>query len=93
MLPPETIPGPDQENVTPPVDEEPDNTRVVFVHVKTCAGPALALGGVIFCVTFTVAGLVQLFAGFVTVTVYVPGAFTVGEAVLPPETIPGPDQL
>ena len=46
-----------------------------------------------FCVTFTVAGLVQLFEGFVTVTVYVPGAFTVGEALLPPETIPGPAQL
>ena len=33
---------------------------------------------------------VHPFAGFVTVKVYVPGAFTVGVAVVPPETIPGP---
>ena len=43
--------------------------------------------------TLTFAVLVQLLAGLVTVTVYDPIAFTVGVAVAPPETIPGPDQL
>jgi hypothetical protein len=32
-------------------------------------------------------------AGSVTVRVYVPAVFTVGVAVFPPETIPGPAQL
>jgi len=32
-------------------------------------------------------------AEFVTVTVYVPAALTLGFAVVPPETIPGPAQL
>ena len=84
------MPGPAQEKVTPPVDEDPVRILVVFVHVKTCAAPAFAFGGVIFCVTLTVAVAVQPFAGLVTVNVYVPGAFTVGVGVAPPETIPGP---
>jgi len=37
--------------------------------------------------------LVQPFAEFVTVTVYVPEELTVGLADVPPETIPGPAQL
>ena len=37
--------------------------------------------------------LVQPFAEFVTVTVYVPDELTTGLAPLPPETIPGPAQL
>ena len=37
--------------------------------------------------------LVQPVAEFVTVTVYVPEELTVGFAVVPPETIPGPAQL
>ena len=40
--------------------------------------------------TFTVAVAVHPFAGSVTVNVYVPARFTVGVAVAPPETIPGP---
>jgi len=42
--------------------------------------------------TSAVAVLVQPFAEFVTVTVYVPAQVTVGFAVLPPEAIHGPDQ-
>jgi hypothetical protein len=36
---------------------------------------------------------VHPFEGSVTVKLYVPAAFTVGLAVLLPDTIPGPDQL
>ena len=43
--------------------------------------------------TSAVAVLVQPFAEFVTVTVYVPDELTTGLAPLPPETIPGPAQL
>ena len=43
--------------------------------------------------TSAVAVLVHPFAELVTVTVYVPVELTVGFAVVPPETIPGPDQL
>lgn len=35
----------------------------------------------------------QPLPGFVTVKVYEPAAFTVGEEVVPPDTIPGPAQL
>ena len=54
--------------------------------------PALALGPGLVPAT-TVEELVHPFAGSVTVTVYVPGKFTVGVEVVPPEEIPGPDQL
>ena len=43
--------------------------------------------------TRAVAVLVQPFAEFVTVTVYVPDELTLGFAVVPPETMPGPAQL
>jgi len=43
--------------------------------------------------TSAVASLVQPLAELVTVTVYVPEVLTVGLAVVPPETIPGPAQL
>ena len=43
--------------------------------------------------TGAVAVLVHPLAEFVTVTVYVPDALTVGLAVVPPVTIPGPVQL
>lgn len=89
VFPPDTIPGPLQEKVAPLVEEEPFSVAVVVPQVIVCGEPALALGGVIFCVTFTVAVFVHP-AGLVTVSVYVPGAFTVGVAVFPPETIPGP---
>jgi len=43
--------------------------------------------------TRAVAVLVHPFAELVTVTVYVPASLTVGLAVVPPETMPGPAQL
>jgi hypothetical protein len=43
--------------------------------------------------TATVEVAVHPLAGFVTVIVYVPAALTFGVAVVPPEAIPGPDQL
>ena len=43
--------------------------------------------------TSAVASLVQPLAELVTVTVNVPDSLTVGLAVVPPETIPGPAQL
>lgn len=43
--------------------------------------------------TTTCEGAEHPLDGSVTVNVYVPAAFTVGAAVLPPEIIPGPAQL
>jgi hypothetical protein len=43
--------------------------------------------------TVTVVVLVHPFNGLVTTTVYVPGALTVGLAVVLPDTIPVPLQL
>ena len=50
-------------------------------------------GVTLFEVTLAVAVLVQDVVEFVTVTVYVPDELTVGFAVNPPETMPGPAQL
>ena len=47
----------------------------------------------IFAFTSAVAVLVQPVTLSVTVTVYVPEELTLGFAVAPPETIPGPAQL
>ncbi len=55
--------------------------------------PAVIAGGVPVLVTLTVVVVVHPFAGSVTVTVYVPDAFTVAEAVVLPAVIPVPDQL
>ena len=43
MVAPETIPGPDQAKVTPPVDE-PAKVVEVFAQVKTLGVPAFAVG-------------------------------------------------
>lgn len=61
-----------------------------MVQVIVWLSPALALGTVVFVVTETVAVFVQLVDVFVTVSVYVPAALTVGVAVVPPLTMPGP---
>jgi hypothetical protein len=63
---------------------------VVQVNVPPVA---LAPGGVILASTRADAVLVQPLAELVTVTVYAPDALTLGVAVAPPETIPGPLQL
>ena len=62
------------------------------VQVNINGGHAVRFGITPVLFTATVAVLVQPFVGFVTVTVYVPAAFTVGLEVVPPETIPGPAQ-
>jgi len=62
------------------------------VHVSV---PPVALAPGTWRLSFTevVAVLVQPLAEFVTVTVNVPVELTLGFAVVPPETIPGPAQL
>ena len=89
--PPETIPVPAQLKFVPVVVPA---ERVTSVVVQVKVPPvALAPGGLTLSPTAADAELVQPFAEFVTVTVYVPVALTVGVAVVPPETIPGPAQL
>jgi hypothetical protein len=90
---PETIPGPDQLQVIPGVVELAVIVPLVVVHVSVSGGPAVTLGNEPVLVTVTEAVLVQPLAGSVTVTLYVPAAFTVGDEVVPPEIIPGPDQF
>ena len=91
VVPPEIIPGPAQLNPVPLVVAA---ERITDVAVQVSVPPvALAPGGVAVKLTSAVAVLVQPLAELVTVTVYVPDALTVGLAVVPPETTPGPAQL
>lgn len=62
-------------------------------QLNVIGAPAVTFGGVVLLVTATVEVVVHPFAGSVIVTVYVPGAFTVGEEVVPPAVTPAPDQL
>ena len=90
-LPPETMPGPVQLKPVPDVlDAERDTEVIVQLSVPPDAD---APGGVVLELTSAVAVLVHPFAEFVTVTVYVPDALTLGFAVVPPETTPAPAQL
>ena len=91
VVPPETIPGPAQLKSVPLVVAAERTTDVV-VHVSV---PPVALAPGIEIVSFTIASalLVQPLAELVTVTVNVPLALTLGFAVVPPETMPVPDQL
>ena len=75
------------ENVAPAVVEDPLKAIEVVVQVKTLSAPALTLGVVLFKVTKATSLAVHPLAGFVTVNVYVPAAFTVGVAVVAPETM------
>jgi len=68
--------GPDQLKPVPPV-VAPDITMHVDAQVNV-PPVALAPGGVLFSLTPAVAVLVQPFAEFVTVSVYVPDAHTCG---------------
>ena len=90
-MPPEMMPGPAQLKLVPDV-VAPDRTTDVIVQLSV-PPVALAPGKAPLAFTKAMAVLVQPFAKFVTVTVYVPVAPTVGLAVFPPETIPGPFQL
>ena len=90
-VPPETTPGPAQLKFVPVVVVA---ERITDVVVQVSVPPvALAPGGSIVEFTLAVVVLVHPLAEFVTVTVYVPDELTVGLAVVPPETIPGPAQL
>jgi hypothetical protein len=66
---------------------------LAVIQVRVRVAPGVTVGIAPELVTDTEAVLVQPFAGSVTVTVYVPAAFTVGEEVVPPDMIPGPDQF
>jgi hypothetical protein len=90
---PAVIPGPDQLYVTPAVDEETVIIPEGFKQFNTKGTPGVTLGKAPVFVTFTVVVFVQPFDGSVTVTVYVPAAFTVADAVVAPDNILGPDQL
>jgi hypothetical protein len=79
--------GPDHTYVPPP---PPVNAADVVVHVKVVEFDAVGEGGVIFCDTVVLAVAVHPLAA-VTTTLYVPGAFTVGEDVVPPAVMLGPD--
>lgn len=74
----------DQANVAPGVIEVAVNVRDVVTQVSVPPAPALASGGVVFWFTTTEDIAVQPFAGSVTVTVYVLGAFTEVPAVTAP---------
>ena len=67
-------------------------TTDVVVQVS-CPPVVEAPGGVMLSFTSAVVVLVQPLAEFVIVTVYVPVELTLGFAVVPPETMPGPAQL
>lgn len=83
-------PGPVQEYVTPDVGDPPVSTVLCVPHV-TIPPLAVALGGLVFPVTLTVAVAVQPFELLITVTVYGPAVFTEGfcEVEVKP---PGPVQ-
>jgi hypothetical protein len=93
VVAPDTIPGPDQLNIAPLVADEPLSVTEVTEQVNVCEAPAFAFGAPAAEFTATLLVAVHPFAGSVTVIVYVPATFTVGLAVDPPETIPGPAQL
>jgi hypothetical protein len=65
----------------------------VSTHVSVIGFPARANGAIVSIATVTVDVFVHPLLGLVTITVYVPGLLIVGLFVVPPETIPGPDQL
>jgi hypothetical protein len=93
VVAPATIPDPVQLNVAPDVADDPLSVTVFEVHVMICAAPAFASGNPVPEFTAALLVEVQPFEASETVNVYVPAAFTVGVAVVPPETIPGPLQL
>jgi hypothetical protein len=92
VVPPLVIPAPVQLNVAPLVVELALIVPLDAEHVNVNAPPAVTAGTVVLLVTPTVVVDVHAVPGSVTVTVYVPTAFTVAVALEPPLTIPGPDQ-
>jgi hypothetical protein len=73
--------------------EDPLSVTAVAEQVSVCGLPALALGAPAAALTTTVLVAEHPFEPSVTVTVYVPAAFTVGVAEAAPEVMPGPVQL
>ena len=92
VVPPDTI-VPDQAYVIPAPEEEPvpSRTTEVVVQVSVLLVPALAVGNPPLAVTTIASEAEHPFAVFVTVKLYVPTVLTVGELVVPPDTIV-PDQ-
>ena len=76
-----------QPKVTPGVVEDPLSDNDVVVHVSTLSAPALTFGKLASNVTTATSVAVHPLTGFVTVSVYVPAALTVGVAVVAPDTI------
>jgi hypothetical protein len=64
----------------------------VVVHVSVSDEPGVTVGAVVLEETVMLPVFVQPFAVLVTVTLYVPDAFTVGAADVDPLTMPGPLQ-
>src|SRR5262249_47183594 len=91
VAPPDTMPGPLQLNPAPGKSVEAERVADVVVLVRL-PPVALAATAAKFESTRAAAVPVQPLVGSTTLTMYVPVALTVGVAVLPPETIPGPDQ-
>jgi hypothetical protein len=64
---------------------------VVVLHVNVPEVLAVTDGPPLFWDTVVVVKLEQPFEGSVLVSVYVPGWLMTGVAVVPPDTMPGPD--
>ena len=92
VVPPAVIPVPVQEYVAPLVVELALIVPELVKQSNVNPEPAVAFGAVVLFDTKAVVVAVHPFAGSVTVTVYVPEAFTVGDEVVPPEIIPVPVQ-
>lgn len=90
---PAVMPGPDQLYVTGDAAVETITLTLVVLQVSVPDADDDTAGGDALCETVVVEKLVQPFAGFVLVRVYVPGWLMVGLAVVPPDTMPGPLQL
>jgi len=73
--------------VAPGVVEAPSRAMDVVVHVSTLSAPAFTFGVALFRVTSATSVAVHPLTGFVTVSVYVPAASTVGIAVFAPDNM------
>jgi len=91
-VPPLTMPGPLQEYEGLPALVETEMDPLVVEHVNVSGEPIVTVGGVVLDVTVTSPVAEHPLVVLVTVTVYVPAAFTVGVCVVPPLTMPGPLQ-
>jgi hypothetical protein len=84
--------GPDHRYVSP-VAGVPFKATVVALQVNVPVVLAEGIGAVVFCVTVTFDDREEQPAPEVAISEYTPGKFMVGDKVVAPDTIPGPDQL